>query len=376
MQFAFAKIGIKLPRRSEDQQQVGVEIPLDKVQPGDLVFIGKPAHHVAMISRPGMIVEAPHTGASVRERPYNPREWTNARRITGSVGDTNAIRSPATKNVSNGATGGGPAPMTGLENMLASEWDRLQAALTNQSTTGNNSMSSGNGRPTQASQSNVGGNQSPAATGPIGALLAKAGFSGQALAMANAISMAESSHNPLDHNDNAQTGDDSYGLFQINMLGAMGPERRQAYHLKSNSDLYDPLTNARVAYQMSKGGTDWSAWSTYKSGAYKQYLGGAAKGYAVGSWNIDVDQNARVHAGEMILPAAQAEAVRKVLSGNNPVKPLGGSGGGVQIAFAENSIQITGAGFSQTEARTFGKTIVDAIASDSRIKSIRAGVVQ
>ena len=105
-------------------------------------------------------------------------------------------------------------------------------------------------------------------------ILRQAGFSGNGLKMAYAIAMAESGGSAKAHNGNANTGDNSYGLFQINMLGAMGPERRRQYGLSSNDDLYDPLVNAKVAYKMSKGGTSWGPWSTYGSGAYKQYYGG------------------------------------------------------------------------------------------------------
>jgi hypothetical protein len=106
-------------------------------------------------------------------------------------------------------------------------------------------------------------------------ILRQAGFSGQGLKMAYAIAMAESSGNARAHNPNAGTGDNSYGLFQINMLGGMGPERRRRYGLKSNEALFDPLTNARVAFKMSNGGRNWGPWSTYGSGAYKKFYGGS-----------------------------------------------------------------------------------------------------
>ena len=93
--------------------------------------------------------------------------------------------------------------------------------------------------------------------------------------MAYAIAMAESSGNARAHNPNAGTGDNSYGLFQINMLGAMGPERRRQYGLSSNDSLFDPLTNAKVAFRMSNGGKSWGPWSTYGSGAYKNFYGGS-----------------------------------------------------------------------------------------------------
>lgn len=104
-------------------------------------------------------------------------------------------------------------------------------------------------------------------------ILRQAGFTGPQLQMARAIMLAESGGRPTAHNPNAGTGDNSYGLFQINMLGDMGPARRRQFGLSSNEALFDPLTNARVAYQMSQGGTNWSPWSTYKTGAYRKYMG-------------------------------------------------------------------------------------------------------
>ena len=114
-------------------------------------------------------------------------------------------------------------------------------------------------------------------------ILAQAGFSGHALDMAYAIAMAESGGNAHAHNGNAGTGDNSYGLFQINMLGSMGPERLRQYGLSSNDDLFDAVRNAKVAYEMSRGGTDWSPWSTFKSGAYRTYLGQSGASVTAGS---------------------------------------------------------------------------------------------
>lgn len=103
-------------------------------------------------------------------------------------------------------------------------------------------------------------------------LLSDVGFKGSALNTAYAVMMAESGGNNNAHNPNAGTGDNSYGLFQINMLGGMGPERRKQYGLNSNDALFDARKNAEVAYNMSKGGTNWNPWSTYKRGSHKKYL--------------------------------------------------------------------------------------------------------
>lgn len=92
------------------------------------------------------------------------------------------------------------------------------------------------------------------------AVLQKAGFKGHDLVEAWGVAMKESMGKPFAHNKNSRTGDNSYGLFQINMIGSLGPARRDQFNLKSNNDLFDPLINAKIAYHMSDGGKDWSAW--------------------------------------------------------------------------------------------------------------------
>ena len=102
-----------------------------------------------------------------------------------------------------------------------------------------------------------------------------AGFSGANLAKAVAIALAESGGNAEAHN--AVPPDNSYGLWQINMLGSMGPARRKQFGLKSNEDLYNPTTNAKAAYSIASGGKNFGPWSTYGSGAYLRYMSRANK---------------------------------------------------------------------------------------------------
>jgi hypothetical protein len=92
------------------------------------------------------------------------------------------------------------------------------------------------------------------------AVLYSVGFRGKDLKEAWAVAMKESNGRPMAHNRNASTGDNSYGLFQINMIGSLGPDRLEKFNLKSNSDLFDPVTSAKIAFFMSNGGQDWSAW--------------------------------------------------------------------------------------------------------------------
>jgi hypothetical protein len=99
-----------------------------------------------------------------------------------------------------------------------------------------------------------------------------AGFDEAKARIAAAIALAESSGNPK---ANCKTGmpcasggpEDSRGLWQINIRG--NPKY-------AGYDLYDPKINAQVAFEISKGGSDFSAWTTFKTGAYQKYLSGVA----------------------------------------------------------------------------------------------------
>jgi len=91
-------------------------------------------------------------------------------------------------------------------------------------------------------------------------LLKSVGFEGTGLKKAWAIAKRESNGRPLAYDGNLRTGDNSYGLFQINMLGSLGVDRRERYNLKNNNELFDPVTNAEITYKMTNGGEDWSSW--------------------------------------------------------------------------------------------------------------------
>lgn len=91
-------------------------------------------------------------------------------------------------------------------------------------------------------------------------LLKSVGFKGQALKSAWAVAMRETHGNPLAYNNNRRTGDNSYGLFQVNMIDDLGVQRREHYGLKSNNALFDPVTNASIVYKMTNGGKNWSSW--------------------------------------------------------------------------------------------------------------------
>lgn len=130
----------------------------------------------------------------------------------------------------------------------------------------------------------------------LASLASDAGFSGSDVNIAAAVALAESNGNPKAHN--AKPPDDSYGLWQINMIGALGPDRRKKFGIKNNSDLFDPATNAKAA-RIIFAGSGWGAWTTYSKGTYKQYMdasdattGGATTSGDTGLFGIGAALNA------------------------------------------------------------------------------------
>lgn len=102
----------------------------------------------------------------------------------------------------------------------------------------------------------------------IAAYAQNAGFSGDDLATAVAIALAESSGNPNAYNPEtaagAPAGQGSYGLWQIYLH--MHPEY-------SADGLKDPQTNANAAYAVySAAGSAFTPWSTFNGGQYESYL--------------------------------------------------------------------------------------------------------
>ena len=99
------------------------------------------------------------------------------------------------------------------------------------------------------------------------------GFKKENAAIAAAIAMAESTGNSKAHN--TKYPDDSYGLWQINMIDRpgymLGEDRRKRFNIKDNTELFDPTFNAKIAYKIS-GGYNFNAWTTYNNGRYKTFL--------------------------------------------------------------------------------------------------------
>lgn len=102
-------------------------------------------------------------------------------------------------------------------------------------------------------------------------LLSAVGFKGKSLRTAWAVAMKESNGRPVAHNNTVSTGDNSYGIFQVNMIGSLGKDRLAKFNEKFGmlkpTELFDPVTNVQVVHYMTQGGTDWSSWGL-GAGAY------------------------------------------------------------------------------------------------------------
>ncbi|HEX8347886.1 MAG TPA: transglycosylase SLT domain-containing protein, partial [Actinoplanes sp.] len=88
-----------------------------------------------------------------------------------------------------------------------------------------------------------------------------AGFTPEAAVTMTAIALAESGGHTGARNS---TGEDSRGLWQIN--AAAHPDLARRY------DLYDPVHNARAAFEVSGGGKDVSPWTVTHGGSSAPYL--------------------------------------------------------------------------------------------------------
>ena len=179
----------------------------------------------------------------------------------------------------------------------------------------------------------------------------KAGFKGDELIAMTSIAGRESNWKPGVRNPNASTGDNSFGLYQINMLGAMGPARRKQFGISKNEDLYDPYTSARAAYKMS-GGNNFHAWGPYK----KQAPLYNATQYVEPVYNI-----AKMH-GYIGDPKSRLSAQL----GTDPVSAAAKS------PVVNAYITVGGGGMNDSEARRVGSVIADTLEGEMKSRLARS----
>ena len=189
------------------------------------------------------------------------------------------------------------------------------------------------GTPANAAQTSQTGTALTAGMDPeLLQTLQNAGFSGASLSTAYGIVKAESGGRPKAKN--MQGLDKSYGLFQINMENNdprnpnMGVKRNEAYLKKYKSigytgpeSLLDPFINARIAYDISKGGTNFNPWTTYTSGKYLQHTSGTASA-SMGNKTVNITVNlANASTAEANRLAKQ---VKEILLRDKDLQEVGG----------------------------------------------------
>lgn len=68
-QHVWAAAGVKIPRTVREQAKAGTHISLNQAEPGDLVSFYPTQHHVGLYVGNGLVIDSPHSGASVRPDP-------------------------------------------------------------------------------------------------------------------------------------------------------------------------------------------------------------------------------------------------------------------------------------------------------------------
>ena len=80
--YAWGQAGVSLPHSAADQQGIGTSVAQSDLQPGDLVFFGSPAYHVAIYIGDGMIIHAPTSGDVVKIVSLSSMpDYAGARRV-------------------------------------------------------------------------------------------------------------------------------------------------------------------------------------------------------------------------------------------------------------------------------------------------------
>jgi hypothetical protein len=88
VQYAYAQVGVALPRVADDQFRVGTTVARADLLPGDVVFFRDPTgyvDHVGLYAGGGQLLHAPHTGAVVGydalSTPYYDQRFAGGRRL-------------------------------------------------------------------------------------------------------------------------------------------------------------------------------------------------------------------------------------------------------------------------------------------------------
>ena len=225
---------------------------------------------------------------------------------------------------------------------------------------GSTGLSGGSGSPRRrrGAGGSAGSTSTPTKTGgqlsgeDVARFAYNAGFRGENLVKAVAIAYRESRWNAGSYNPDASTKDLSYGLMQINMIGALGPARLKQFGISKNEDLYDPAINMKAAFQMS-GGKDFYAWGPYKGKdpLYSTNPEAARQAVANAGFNTEGDPDIRSSA------RGSGMSVSTLTTGATfNIAPV---------------ININGSGNPQADAQVIAREVTMIIEREMRLKNMR-----
>lgn len=370
MQAAYKRgAGIDLPRVSEDQARVGVEVPMDQLLPGDLLFPSEEnPPHVAMYIGGGRIIEAPRTGLNVREVDMGDR-FHYARRVLGGAGS--AASTAKSNQDGNGAVASGTktasfSPLNASAGYgSVEEVDALAAIL------GGGGQQGGQPGATAASQNSTAANSSKSGSSPSGTtdssgakgiargLMAKYGFGADQWDALEWLWTKESGWNSSADNPTST----AYGIPQ-----ALEYDPKSGTGYKMTGEYADYHTNATTQI---KWGLNYIK-GRYGSPSKAKQFWEAHNWYAAGAYDVPGDQVAKLHQGEMVLTKAQATTMRQALMEGAP-GAAGGGGGSVCLDFQPGSIVISMPSATSDGAQSAARQFVDFVSADDRIKSLMGG---
>lgn len=395
MQWSYGQHGIKLPRTAAQQQHVGSDVPIDQLAPGDLVFYGSPAHHVAMNLGGGKMLEAPHTGANIRITGL--RKPTNAKRVLGAgPNDFNGVLATGSTSGPQGDSGDAPAGygapsrnMATAPGVFADEASAF-ASLLSQGMGNGPSVATGSSHSLKRSSTTGGGGSSSnaqAGSMPVGDAMSNAriivqvakqmGLSKRGAIIGIATAEQESGLRNLHDGDR-----DSQGLFQQRPSQGWGsvaqvtnPAHAAASffaRLKGTDYEHLPLTVAAQKVQRSGYPNAYAKWEQTAAGIVNQI------GYRAGSWDIDSDQTASLHKGEIVIPAHMARRARSEIASQQALTRLSpgsssaaASGRGVTVTI-HAPITLVGRA-TQQDAKEFLGMVKQEMSQDRTLAAMGAG---
>jgi murein DD-endopeptidase MepM/ murein hydrolase activator NlpD len=133
------------------------------------------------------------------------------------------------------------------------------------------------------------------------------------------------------YNPEGNTGEDSYGLWQINMDPRYADERLKLFGIDNKKELFDPVTNAKAAYEIFKL-QGFDAWTVYRTGKYRDFLPAAKKAASAStqptiSRSVDTSTRYKVNDDVTQLLGGQSQAIitsTKGMQESFRTKPHGG----------------------------------------------------